>query len=286
MIMATTRHSSAVPATTPRSERGDCRTPTSTSDPRPDAAPADQAESTYAGLPLISWMARFLASQNQDETEMAYKTLCQFGEAVVAHAVAAISVADVSKHARLVWCIAHAGKNSIPALTELLEHASSTVRATTCRGISEAVSIVCDTPADSALAQVQPTTTAADTLDPRVITALLTRLKDDDPKVRALAVATLAEIECPEEWRHDVFHAIVGVMNDSHFIVRHMAVGELRRSVLTGQITAIDRLDFARLRRATRDKAWQVRQDAERALCRLKESGAIDNILGGESPGL
>jgi hypothetical protein len=61
-----------------------------------------------------------------------------FGTAFIRKSIDALpSVTDERKQARLVYCIARVGRDSVPFLLQLLKHPSSMVRAAACIGLAE-----------------------------------------------------------------------------------------------------------------------------------------------------
>ena len=88
---------------------------------------------SYSAEGLI---AGCLESQSPDDTNLMCEALSCFGLAFIEEAVRTLGNLEDRKQARLILCIAKAGRQSIPYLVQLLEHPSANVRAAACVGIA------------------------------------------------------------------------------------------------------------------------------------------------------
>lgn len=254
----------------------------------------------YLGRSLEQWLADLLSADETKAMGLIGRALPCFGEAFLRRAAQAIDTVAEQQQAWLVALMARTGAESVPLLTQLLEHESSAVRASACQGVAEvfrnedpdwppAARQLVDGFFRGQRMSRDELTVFFERLDAAfsmaeaegdaslaVITALIVRLDDSQKYVRIAAIEALGEGQYPKPWQRGVLTSLLYVLSDSDSEVARAAASVLLHRGLFDEAEVLEAFELAHLLQALDSADLAVRQSAAHLVRRLQEGGGVD----------
>ena len=242
----------------------------------------------------------FFESQSPCDTNLMCGALSCFGLEFIQEAVQTLGKLEDRKQARLIFCIADAGRTSIPYLVQLLEYPSANARAAACVALAESFDSEPDWPPDAVkqiaailhrvpqsygeclevfaqFCAVFPSRKTASRDDMDVLAAIALRVEDDDVAVRIAAIETLTFFEHCKRLFPDLADVLLYVLRrDPNADVRKLALRNLAHRDAMDYARRLTQPDIDNLLRYLDDADPAVRRDAAAIIGYLHAYGTLN----------